>query len=43
MGRSFSLLAHPSTHSSYPGGPLPRDLGLIRDTPEYEILFVAVH
>ena len=25
--RRFSLLAHPSTHSSYPGGPSSRDLG----------------
>ena len=34
MGWRFSLLAHPSIHSSYPGGPLSRDLGLILDTLE---------
>ena len=25
--RRFSLVVHPSTHSSYPGGPSSRDLG----------------
>ena len=27
MGRRFGLLAHPSTHSPYPGGPSSRDFG----------------
>ena len=43
MGRRLSLLVHPSIHSSYPGSPLSRDLGLICDTLEPEMMFVVVH